>query len=48
LAQEQQLVGRRIVSAQHAMLLVNGRRQRSIDQSTLQRRVHLEALHTGD
>jgi hypothetical protein len=44
----QRLIGRRIVSAQHAMLLGNGRRQRLIVQPSLQRRVHLEELHTVD
>ena len=48
LAQEQRLIGRRIVSAQHAILLGNGRRQRPIVQPSLQRRVHLEQLRTGD
>jgi len=48
LAQEQRLVGPRIVSAQHAILLGNGLLQRLIVQGSLQRRVHLEQLHTGD
>ena len=48
LAQEQRLVGPRIVSAQHAILLGNGRRQRLIAQRMLQRRVHLEQVYTGD
>ena len=48
LAQELRLVGSRIVSAQHAILLCNGRRQGSIAEPTLQRRVYLKELHTGD
>jgi hypothetical protein len=48
LAQEQRLVGLRIVSAQHAILLGNGQRQRPTVQPSLQRRVHLEQLHTED
>src|SRR5207245_7482806 len=44
-AQEQRLVGRRIVSAQHAILLGSGRRQRLIVQPSLQRRVHPQQLH---
>ena len=48
LAQGQQLVGRKIVSAQHAMPLGNDRRQRLIVQASLQQRVHLEQLHIGD
>ena len=47
-AQQQRLVSRRIVSAQHAILLGNGRRQRLIVQPSLQRRVHLEQLHNVD
>jgi hypothetical protein len=47
LAQEQRLVSRRIVSAQYAILLGNGQ-QRSIVQASLQRRIHLEQLHTAD
>ena len=48
LAQEQRRAGRRIVSAQHAILLGNDRRERLIVQRSVQRRVHLEQLHTVD
>jgi len=47
-AQERWLVSRKIVSAQHAIPLGNGRGQPSIVQPPLQGRVHLEQLHTGD
>jgi hypothetical protein len=48
LPQEQRLISRGIVLARHAMLLGNGRRQRLIVQPTLQRRVHLKQVYTGD
>ena len=47
-AQQQRLIGRRIVPAQPAMWLGNGRRCRLILQPPLRRRVHLDQLHNGD
>jgi len=47
-AQQQRLIGRRIVPAQHAMWLGNGRGCRLILQPPLLQRVRLEQLHNAD